>query len=66
MEIVRSPAQRTSSDAGEEPLEMRQNSTGAATGERGEIGGGDPCDPRFFYFRALLDGDRFFSGGGRF
>lgn len=31
----------------------------------GELGGVDRIDPRLFYFRALLDGDRFFSGGER-
>lgn len=38
----------------------------AAREQGDEIGGGDRIDPRLFYFRALLDGDRFFKGGGRF
>lgn len=37
----------------------------ATPGESGELGGVDRTDPRLFYFRALLDGDRFFSGGER-
>lgn len=28
--------------------------------------GGDQIDPRLFYFRALLESDRFFGGGARF
>ncbi|MFN0022374.1 MAG: hypothetical protein ACKVS5_00580 [Parvularculaceae bacterium] len=30
-----------------------------------KVWGGDRDDPRLFYFRALLDGDRFFGGVGR-
>jgi hypothetical protein len=30
---------------------------------RGTVWGGDQDDPRLFYFRALLAGGRFFSGG---
>ncbi len=30
---------------------------------RGTVWGGDQDDPRLFYFRALLDGGRFFGGG---
>ncbi len=37
----------------------------AANGNRRISGGGDLVDPRLFYFRALLNSDRFFSGGGR-
>ncbi len=32
---------------------------------RSEDAGGGQEDPRLFYFRALLDGDRFFGGGRR-
>jgi hypothetical protein len=32
---------------------------------RGRIWGGDHDDPRLFYFRALLEGGRFFGGGKR-
>lgn len=29
-----------------------------------DFGGAGRIDPRLYYFRALLDGGRFFSGGG--
>ena len=32
---------------------------------RKNVAGGDRIDPRLFYFRALLEGDRFFGGGER-
>lgn len=32
---------------------------------RQDCEGGDRLDPRLFYFRALLQSDRFFGGGGR-
>ena len=48
---------------------MKKSNSGgvkAAADKRRKIGGGDLGDPRLSYFRALLDGDRFFSSGGRF
>jgi hypothetical protein len=34
-----------------------------ASDGRQQIWGGDQIDPRLFYFRALLESDRFFGGG---
>ncbi len=61
---VRNPKDRRLQDA----MAEKQNRFDAeknARSRRVEFGGGDRIDPRLFYFRALLDGGRFF-GGGRF
>lgn len=68
MENVRKPNGRKSSFAGggKMPNKRVSDVASAAIDKREKTGGGDLVDPRLFYFRALLDGDRFFSGGGRF
>jgi hypothetical protein len=61
--IGRGAHRQLGAEAGERSL---LNAASAARNKRVEIGGGGRIDPRLFYFRALLEGDRFFSGGGRF
>lgn len=46
----------------ETPLEL--TATGPTRLGGSDFGGAGRFDPRLFYFRALLDGGRFFSGDG--
>jgi len=68
MKIVRKTNERESSGAFGNQARLGRNSSASNVldGYRGSAKGGGLDDPRLFYFRALLDGDRFFSGGGRF
>lgn len=53
--------------AAEEPGNaMKATDVGKTSNDGGADWGGDRIDPRLFYFRALLESDRFFGGGGRF
>lgn len=67
MENVRKTSEgellRTAGVAGAK--EKVPSAANATCGELGELGGVDRVDPRLFYFRALLDSNRFFSDGER-
>jgi hypothetical protein len=65
MENVRQSIE-SSSPRGDVAKTVDERVPHAACEHGDDIGGGDRIDPRLFYFRALLDSDRFFKGGGRF
>ncbi len=63
MEDVRKTAMER---AVEQPArEQMKTDVGGMSAHRGSERGGDRIDPRLFYFRALLESDRFFGDGRR-